>query len=588
MREIGELPAIYTNEEKNSKKEELDDYVDIKAKYRRLKIEDQCRKLNRNVKLPSRMSWRDKIYGNDDPKIPEQANSSANKLSPKVQRKISWEQRTKIYYVDKSIDIQNIKIIDTIHIKRRQIEAKIEECKERRAEKKDCQTRLMLTYPGYEKGLLSKIIKEIKQEEIKIDIPDIDLKSLSLKNNTSIKMSILKELTRKSSFEKAKKVETPPTRKKNYSASMDWREELKNKEKAKEKELLAGFTLGMPEYKEPETKIEEVDISIQEKKLETTEEKWQKVKLRPPRQAESKSIEENKEADPFRITLRPVGKRNKDKYCSQSSGTREPDLYSKGSEKVKIITSKNELLQDNVSVDEIKDNLLKNKDIKKEEKDILINKKSGTKDISKKAISENKETTKNITMDLVNVNNSKNTYSHKNEAQKYVTKIINFVAIKIAVDDVPVTTKRKRPKRKKSDEKPPCPVERAPSLPKDALLEHLYEFIVEEKEEEAHTLENDTSAQEVEIISHVDKIKEKALVTECPKIKEKKSHDEIFNTPRRRKLIDYVPEPFPKRMNRRDSDVEPVKFSSVADNYVTKYLFVGSQYVGAGGQQSKQ
>jgi len=191
-------------------------------------------------------------------------------------------------------------------------------------------------------------------------------------------------------------------------------------------------------------------------------------------------------------------------------------------------------------------------------------------------------------MDLVNVNNSKNRYSHKNEAQKYVTKIINFVAIKIAVDDVPVTTKRKRPKRKKSDEKPPCPVERAPSLPKDALLEHLYEFIVEEKEEEAHTLENDTSAQEVEIISHVDKIKEKALVTECPKIKEKKSHDEIFNTPRRRKLIDYVPEPFPKRMNRRDSDVEPVKFSSVADNYVTKYLFVGSQYVGAGGQQSKQ
>ena len=52
-------------------------------------------------------------------------------------------------------------------------------------------------------------------------------------------------------------------------------------------------------------------------------------------------------------------------------------------------------------------------------------------------------------------------------------------------------------------------------------------------------------------------------------------------------MVDYLPEPLPRRMVRDDVEVEPMKFSSVADNCVTKTLFVGSQYVGNSGGQRK-
>ena len=40
------------------------DYVDIKIQYKRIKIEEQCRKLNPKVNIPRRSSWRDRINGN--------------------------------------------------------------------------------------------------------------------------------------------------------------------------------------------------------------------------------------------------------------------------------------------------------------------------------------------------------------------------------------------------------------------------------------------------------------------------------------------------------------------------------------------
>ena len=45
-------------------------------------------------------------------------------------------------------------------------------------------------------------------------------------------------------------------------------------------------------------------------------------------------------------------------------------------------------------------------------------------------------------------------------------------------------------------------------------------------------------------------------------------------------MVNFLPEPLPKRIIRDDAEVEPMKFSSVTDNCVTKTLFVGSQYVG--------
>ena len=46
------------------------------------------------------------------------------------------------------------------------------------------------------------------------------------------------------------------------------------------------------------------------------------------------------------------------------------------------------------------------------------------------------------------------------------------------------------------------------------------------------------------------------------------------------KMIDlFIPEHVPN-FKREEVKIEPVKFSSVSDNCVTKSLFIGSQYVG--------
>ena len=100
------------------------DYVDIKMQYRRLKIEEQCRKLSPKVNLPSRSSWRDRMNGNVAATNAETTDISKRIESPSARiKKLSLElRRTAVYYVDSSINVHNFKITDTIHLKRSQIE----------------------------------------------------------------------------------------------------------------------------------------------------------------------------------------------------------------------------------------------------------------------------------------------------------------------------------------------------------------------------------------------------------------------------------------------------------------------------------
>ena len=51
---------------------------------------------------------------------------------------------------------------------------------------------------------------------------------------------------------------------------------------------------------------------------------------------------------------------------------------------------------------------------------------------------------------------------------------------------------------------------------------------------------------------------------------------------RRRKVEEYVEEPAPLRRREVSMDVKPVKFSGVAENCIKKALFLGDQYVGEG------
>ena len=63
--------------------------------------------------------------------------------------------------------------------------------------------------------------------------------------------TLLKEFTKNiTGVECIKKSEPPPAKQTNYSTSVDWREEMKNRDKAKQMEVMAGYTSVMPDYKD--------------------------------------------------------------------------------------------------------------------------------------------------------------------------------------------------------------------------------------------------------------------------------------------------------------------------------------------------
>ena len=92
--------------------------------------------------------------------------------------------------------------------------------------------------------------------------------------------------------------------------------------------------------------------------------------------------------------------------------------------------------------------------------------------------------------------------------------------------------------------------------------------------------------RETTTMSRADVKKEKVL--SCPKpiltrkTRDEKSFDEKYFQPRKKKVIEYIPEntPVKRTPKKNEINVSPMKFSSVADNCITKSLFVGSQYVG--------
>ena len=109
---------------------------------------------------------------------------------------------------------------------------------------------------------------------------------------------------------------------------------MKNRDKAKEMEVIAGNTIGMPNYKEPEIKVDESyeEIPI-EKKSTNTWKTWKKIKSNPKtRNCEKKVQEEDK---PFKINLGPVEDRNKviqkakveDNYHERNCKLRTTDLH---------------------------------------------------------------------------------------------------------------------------------------------------------------------------------------------------------------------------------------------------------------------
>ena len=625
IKQVEELPKEPEKTKEVVKECHSKDFVDIKLEYRRIKIQEQCKKLNTRVVLPSRSSWRDRINGTSDTSNTQsqsQNNGSTSRLtSPESLRRRShnWGQRrTKVYHIDSEIDVHKFKVIDTIHIKRSQIEARLAEYNEetvrQRAEQGEV---LMLTYPGYDKlwaqpptppdtdlGLRTDTTQEkcpdtTVWEESDDILLDPNLDGLALKDNTKKKLSqFTQHLT---DVEKAKKIKSPPLpKKKNYTTHVDWREELKIRDKAKQLQELKGFKIGTPDYKEPEKEKEEAATpkADDNKWGKTAEDKWQRLKLKPTlkSQEKAKDKEEFKSDDPFKINLKPVTERNKDAAQSQLVSTpkrRNKSKFNFPSKEDNCNAREFEKLSQSPTVklrNKIKNNAIKEVDEPKPK---------NNKDISSKKNEKKKpaELKNNL------LNKTREDSTDCSDDKKYIIKVINFVAIKVAVDKTPPPRRRKS-ERKKSDEKPPIPNSRPPCLPDEEILEVSVaeECELEDVNQElVHILNSDFDERlNTEILDElmIEIIKDnpdfrtaksrREVVQTCPKpkpksvykMKDEKSFDEKYFRPRRKKILDYIPENLPKLNKREDISIQPMKFSSSSENCVTKSLFVGSQYIG--------
>ena len=624
IKQVEELPKEPKKTEEVVKEFHSKDFVDIKLEYRRIKIQEQCKKLNSRVVLPSRSSWRDRINGTSDisdiQSQPQNIGSTSKLTSPESERRRNhnWGQRrTKVYHIDSEIDVHKFKVIDTIHIKRSQIEARLaqynEENKRPRQEPGEV---LMLTYPGYEKLYVppppptepevdvSTETTPLKcAETVSDDSDDIlmdpNLDGLALKDNTKKKLSqFTQHLT---DVEKAKKIKSPPLpKKKNYTTHVDWREELRNRDKARQLRELKGFKIGTPDYKEPEKEKEETaSPKVEDNKWgKTAEDKWQRLKLKPTvkSQEKIKDKEELKSDDPFKINLKPVTERNKDQAQSQLVSTPKRKNKSKfnfPSKEDNYTAREFEKLSQSPTVktrNKVKSNFIKEVD---ESKPI------NNKDITSKKNEKKKpaELKNNL------LNKSKDPSTDFSDDKKYIIKVINFVAIKVAVDKTPPPRRRKS-ERKKSDEKPPIPKSRPPCLPElevpevsvaeecelEDIDQELVQIINSDFEERLKTEIFDEIF--IEIIKDNPDFKtaksRREVVQTCPKpkpksvykMKDEKSFDEKYFRPRRKKILDYIPENLPKLNKREDVNIQPMKFSSASENCVTKSLFVGSQYIG--------
>ena len=238
------------------------DFADIKLEYRRIKIQEQCKKLNTKVNIPSRSSWRDRINGQgDSSSVTSSSTATSSCPDSDARRNLTWGQRrTKVYHINSDIEVHKFKIIDTIHLKRSQIEARLAEYSNGGVQNRGQDGGvLMLTYTDQDYlNMLSAAKAANAEDSNKKDVGSVEspiadcvdpnqeqnLDGLSLKDNTKKKLSQFnKNITH---AEKTIKVNSPTVpKKKKYNSSVDWREELKNRDRAKQIEDLKRYKVGI-------------------------------------------------------------------------------------------------------------------------------------------------------------------------------------------------------------------------------------------------------------------------------------------------------------------------------------------------------
>jgi len=475
------------------------DFTDIKLEYRRIKIREQCKKLNTKVSIPSRSSWRDRINGGGDSTNATSSSSvTSSNLDSESRRNLTWGQRrTKVYHINSDIEVHKFKIIDTIHLKRSQIEARLAEYNKSVNKTGQEGPLLMLTYTDQDylnmlSAAKAKEAEDLSKKEIvsPTNVEGVDpnqdqnLDGLSLKDNTKKKLSQFnKNITDKNITMKVNSPTVP--KKKKYNSSVDWREELKNRDRAKQLEDLKRYKVGMPDYKEPEK--EEAEKAEEKKKVEQkSKSNWKRISLKPTSKPDEskkeKDTSNSKPDEPFKVSLRPVRERRAN-----------------------------------------------NKQEIQNEKDSSVPHQSSSDNLNKMNKEKNLETAQKEKAPL-KIRKSLS----KQELESFETEIAN------ALENEHLNN----------------------GYLKDLLIE-----IIKDNP--------DLSKAEVK----------KAKVQTCPKpkvqTKQKESFEDRYFKPKRKKMLDYFPETVPLTLRKPEEiHIEPMKFSSVSDNCVTKSLFIGSQYTG--------
>jgi len=628
----------------NPAKVQYESSWEIRARYRNMRTEELY--MSQMVKK-SGYSWRDKVPEIQKPLKFTEVRSNAvtdtafigssyvkekqqEQTEEKVDKSKSPKFMTKVYKIDSAIDFNKIVIIDKL--KRQEAVKLTKEVPLTKLQPLDqkqngiskfmvllCSRllqmmnffkfkwQLMVCFPGYDfcheviklKAALKSMetIMEVDElpelEEVKKPVDDQFSGNIKTKMTGAIAgMAVVKRETHK----KKPPEETPSTKMEATKVTTavgatDWRSEIKKRERAKQQEKLNAMPLGMPDYREPE---------------KGTVFDW-RAKLKDDEKNNDPMNKWKKFDTGVKKTVRPPPLKPKPKASLVPK--EDPCTCNVGNCKVhfKFALKSTAKKQESIKVDEP---LKRKASVKKKSDNTTPS--SGSK--LKKSDSDAK--VPKLNQDKTRAPSVARESSVKPERKKKeVIKIINFVAIKVIVDEEPEPP-RKRSVKKAPDEnkqKPPLPLNPPPPPPKDITPPSptpppLKEPTPPPRSPTPPPPPKIPSPPPKEPSPPIIKVKiptpplKKKLPTPPPSpvYQRKFFPNPTPSEPFKPKMRDYTPatvklkrvdyyEEGPKVIRRQydnDTEVKPLKFSSVHDNCIKKALFLGDQYMG--GQTNNQ
>jgi len=584
------------------------DVVDLVNECRRARVREQCARLQPRVVLTDKApSWRDRMAGMVGPS----RSVLTKNLKPKVTveepvRKWTAEPlRKKSSTYPVNFDLENITIVDKV----RPIEENVAESYldffsssmlRRMAMFKLLPKPLMITYidEQAQNQKADEVVDEPAEEPIMGAPQTHDEEEVKRKQS---KWEQIIDTVKKTAEKLPGRHKARPT--------VDWREEMKIRDKAKQME---GLVQGIPEYKEPEKLAKwEKSGKIWERKCDSTKRKKGEkvaqtpdpplVTLKPTNRAPKeilKKEEDEKQEDlskgTFKINLRPVAQRfnswrgkktfekSPDSNPATASKKTEPDptpAWKKQKKKAGDAQSRT-----NSTETKKKDNWQEESPAcpKKTETMLITTNRNRDGELPKMSVIPTVEDTSNEPKGMHKLKRSRSLGGiPQKRTEKYVIKIINFVAIKVLVEEEEevfteeeveeITPRRDPSQRKVSPERTP-PRLPSPQLPEEAFLPQGPDFelspLLPSSRGELETANARITVQPPAPMN----LPLRGVKPEVLQAEVKRKISPCY-APKRKVILEEFPdEVCPRRRIRPEVTVTPFKLSSQKENCVTRAL----------------